>query len=91
MRTIRLRASPSPYVVRAIFPPDPELISLIKAVPGRKWNPTQRVWDIPSTPETIEGLKQAALHYDVQILADEQVREQHARQLAALSCASGTW
>ena len=88
MRTIRLRASPSPYVVRAIFPPDPELISLIKAVPGRKWNPTQRVWDIPSTPETIEGLKRAALHYDVQILADEQVRDNHARQLAALSHAN---
>jgi SNF2 family DNA or RNA helicase len=88
MRTIRLRASPSPYVVRAIFPPDPELITLIKAVPGRKWNPTMRVWDIPSTPETIENLKRAALHCDVQILADETVRDNHARQLAALSHAN---
>src|SRR5512137_631082 len=87
MRTIRLRASPSPYVVRAIFPPDPELITLIKAVPGRKWNPTMRVWDIPSTPETLEGLR-ASLPPDVQLHADEQVRDAHARQLAALSHAN---
>ena len=87
MRTIRLRASPSPYIVRAIFPPDPELISLIKTVPGRKWNPTMRVWDIPSTPETLEGLR-ASLPSDVQIVADSEVRDAHARQLAALSHAN---
>lgn len=87
MRTIRLRASPSPYIVRAIFPPDPELISLIKAVPGRKWNPTQRVWDIPSTPETLEGLR-ASLPPDVTLRADEEVIAAHAKALAALSHAN---
>lgn len=87
MRTIRLRASPTPEVVYAIFPPDPELITLIKAVPGRKWNPTRRYWELPGNPETLEALR-ASLPAHIELIADSIVRAQHLRNLAALQNAA---
>lgn len=83
IRTIRLRAAPKDGEVAASFAPDPELIAFIKAVPGRRWVPTARVWMLPATPEALESLR-ASLPADVRLLASEEVRTRHAAALAAL-------
>jgi|WetSurMetagenome_2_1015567.scaffolds.fasta_scaffold03374_7 SNF2 family DNA or RNA helicase len=39
----------------------PELVELIKKIPGRKWNPDIKKWVVPAWPESIAELKKLAL------------------------------
>jgi len=87
MRTIRLRSSTDPHTLIATFPADPQLIALIKNVPGRRWNAVAHHWLIPSTPETLENLR-ASLPADVGLAATDDVREAHVRGLVSLQSAA---
>ena len=38
------------------FPYDEQLRLLLRAIPGRRWDPDQRVWCLPLEPEQAEAL-----------------------------------
>lgn len=38
------------------FPYDEHLRQLLRAIPGRRWDPDQRVWCLPLEPEQAEAL-----------------------------------
>ncbi len=38
------------------FPYDERLRQLLRAIPGRRWDPDQRVWCLPLEPEQAEAL-----------------------------------
>src|SRR6266700_2153883 len=41
------------------FPYDERLRQLLRALPGRRWDPDQRVWCLPLEPEQAEALARA--------------------------------
>ena len=63
------------YEIR--FPYDPELVELIKQVPGRWWEPNQKMWTIPSDRLgfLINQLKGTKYEHDLHIQSTEHLNE----------------
>src|ERR1700680_4932591 len=40
------------------FPYDEDLRQLLRAIPGRRWDPVERAWCVPMEPEQAEALAQ---------------------------------
>lgn len=38
------------------FPYDEHLRTLLRAIPGRRWEPTERVWRLPLDPDRSQAL-----------------------------------
>lgn len=53
---ISVDVSPDKKTLTASFKYDPVVVALIKAIPGRKYNPVDRNWIIPIWPESIAEL-----------------------------------
>ena len=51
------------------FPFDERLRQLLRAIPGRRWDPEERVWRVPLDPERAEALTRffAAVPYPVRV------------------------
>ena len=56
---------------------DPALIAIVKAVPGRQWNPQGKYWSIPVSHLgwLIKGIKGTPYENAMQIISDEQINE----------------
>ena len=39
--------------LKVYFPYSPERVELIKTIPGRKWDLTEKVWHVPEGEETL--------------------------------------
>ena len=48
------RVSGSDVIVR--FPYDPQMVAMVKSLPGRKWDPTGKAWIIPDSPRVRKAL-----------------------------------
>lgn len=83
MRTIHLRAGPTPDTYVVVFAYDEQLLSLVKTVPGRAYDPVRRVWRIPAAPEVVEMLRMQ-LPPDTTLTADPAVLEAHANAVGQL-------
>ena len=61
------------YVLK--FRYDPNLIPLVKNVPGRQWNPTEKVWTIPSEHLgwLLNEIKGTEYENAIQIQSDEEI------------------
>lgn len=59
------------------FKYDPALIAIVKAVPGRQWNPQGKYWSIPVSHLgwLIKGIKGTPYKNAMQIISDEQINE----------------
>jgi len=66
------------------FPYDEDLRQLLRAIPGRRWDPVERAWCIPLGPDQAEALTQlfAALadEPDVSEELDRTIRRRRARR-----------
>lgn len=63
------------YILK--FKYDPALITIVKAVPGRQWNPQQKYWSIPVSHLgwLIKGIKDTPYEKALQIVSDENINE----------------
>lgn len=63
------------YEIRSRY--DPELIKIIKDVPGRKWVPENKIWTIPlnSLGWFLEDVKGTVYEKDIQIISEEHIDE----------------
>jgi len=46
------------------FPFDPDLIRAVRMLPGRKYDPTRKVWSVPPKPQVLEPLMKLASEFD---------------------------
>ena len=53
----KARATLSDGEIHLSVPYRPELVTRIRAVPGRRWDPGRRIWRIPDTPATREAVR----------------------------------
>jgi SNF2 family DNA or RNA helicase len=83
MRVIRLQQSKQPNTLTASFTYDPELVAIIKQVPGRTWDKNYKVWSLPDTPENIAWL-QARLPKNVELRIDEAITTRAANTVAGI-------
>jgi SWI/SNF-related matrix-associated actin-dependent regulator of chromatin subfamily A-like protein 1 len=79
LRTLSLSPGKKPGTATAAFMYDPELIAVVKQIPGREWDKTRRVWTIPALPESIAMLrdrlpKNTVLHIAPALEADVAAR-----------------
>lgn len=49
-RDFRIRTGP-PGRLTVKFQPRDELLAIVRAIPGRRWHPTDRHWTVPDSPE----------------------------------------
>ena len=63
------------YILK--FKYDPALITIVKAVPGRQWNPQQKYWSIPVSHLgwLMKGIKDTPYEKALQIVSDENINE----------------
>lgn len=59
------------------FPYDPDLISLVKNVPGRRWEPAEKIWSIPKNNlgMLINQLKGTKYESKYEIKSEEHINE----------------
>ncbi|HEY4996352.1 MAG TPA: hypothetical protein VII03_00065, partial [Solirubrobacteraceae bacterium] len=66
------------------FPYDEDLRQLLRAIPGRRWDPTERAWCIPLGPEQAEALAQlfAGLAHepDISVELERAIGRRRARR-----------
>ena len=55
--TLARYGPPTGHQLAATFAFDPAMISIIRDVPGRKWDPKRKIWTIPDNPEAVHALK----------------------------------
>ena len=57
------------------FPYDKELVDLVKLVPGRKWNPDNKIWSVPATKVGIflNQIYGTPRENALQIISDEEI------------------
>lgn len=61
-------------------PYDPDIVSAIKAIPGRKWNPDQKVWMVPDKSRTAMGPALARIHKVIGRVASQRAAADKARR-----------
>jgi SWI/SNF-related matrix-associated actin-dependent regulator 1 of chromatin subfamily A len=62
------------------FPYDDDLRKLLRAIPGRRWDPEQRVWRVPLDPERAEAVGQIL----GRLPAEPEVSDELAAELSRL-------
>lgn len=63
------------YILR--FQYDPNLIAIVKEVPGRQWHPNEKYWSIPLSHLgwLIKGIQGTAYEKALEIVSDEHINE----------------
>jgi len=88
VQVISLSPGKKPGTAYCTFPYDPDLVSLIKQIPGREWDKARRVWILPLTPENIAFLR-GRVPRGVEVrMAPDLEREVAAREGALASAAA---
>ncbi len=54
-----VRATLSDGEIHLRFPYRPELVARVRALPGRHWDPTLRIWRVPDSPAAREALRRS--------------------------------
>ena len=63
------------YILR--FKYDPQLIAIVKNVPGREWHPQGKYWSIPTSHLgwLLNGVKNTPYEKALQVVSDEHLNE----------------
>lgn len=56
--TLSRFSDPSQHLLAAVFPYDEGIRSIIRDVPGRKWDETRKLWLIPDNPDSVLALRE---------------------------------
>jgi site-specific recombinase XerD len=56
---LRVRVGP-PGLLTVEIEPRPELLAIVRAIPGRRWHPKERRWTVPDSPAARAALRAAA-------------------------------
>jgi SNF2 family DNA or RNA helicase len=86
MRILSLSPGQRPGTAYVSFSYDPEIVEVIKQVPGREWNKTRKVWIIPSQPENIAFLR-ARLPSGVTVKLNPALEAEIAARAGAIASA----
>ena len=62
-------------VIRVGFEYDPEIIKKIKTMPGAVWNPSERMWLVPNSDDTLQALKELFSEYSIEITGSPHTRK----------------
>ena len=63
------------YIIK--FPYDQQIIDIVREIPGRRWNPEQKVWTVPtkSVGLFLNQIYGTPLESSLQIISDENIGE----------------
>lgn len=80
---IRIKQNGEVYEVT--FSYDPVIVSMVKNVPGRRWNPTAKMWTLPKDKLgwLIEQLKQSGYEKQIVIASEENINKNEAIEVTA--------
>lgn len=70
--THALLTNPHGFVLA--FPYEPAVVSRVKGIPGRRWHPDHRAWQVPATPASVRALR-ALLAEDPRFVATRAAQE----------------
>lgn len=89
MRVIRIQPGRSPDSLTVAFSYDPELIAIVKQVPGRVWDKAYKTWSVPDTPENLAWLK-ARIPANTELRVDAPITERAEKRVAGMARAAAT-
>lgn len=63
------------YIIK--FPYDQQIIDIVREIPGRRWNPEQKVWTVPtkSVGLFLNQIYGTPLESSIQVISDENIGE----------------
>jgi len=74
--------------VEISFPYSPDTVAAVKKIPGRKWDPTRKVWIVPQNPDGLKGLINFIDSYDTRLFGDIETVRDLASKATAIAAES---
>jgi len=70
------------------FPYSPDTVAAVKTIPGRRWNPTRKIWTVPQNPDALKRLIDVLNTYNTRLYGDIDVVRDLASKATAIAAES---